>query len=50
MGNKVWFITAFMEVDYTENVQTSRMLMDCGNAFETEQEAIAKLKQIQAIL
>lgn len=50
MNDRVWFITSFMEVDYTENVETSRLLLNCGNAFKTEAEAIAKLKQIQSIL
>lgn len=50
LNERVWFITAFMEVDYTENTETSRLLVECGNAFTTEAEAVSKLKQIQSIL
>lgn len=47
---KIWFITAFMRVDYTQNADTIELLTRCGNAFSTEAEAIEKLKKIQEIL
>lgn len=47
---RVWFITAFMRVDYTHNPDTIELLNKCGNAFASEAEAITALKKIQGLL
>lgn len=43
---RVYFIDAFRQVDYTENPETMQRLSDCGNAFETEEDAYEELQRI----
>lgn len=49
MNDKVWFITAFWEVDYTDNPVTSGLLKNCGNYFTKEADAIAFLQSIKKL-
>ena len=49
MDRKVWFITAFFEVDFTENPITIAELDKCGNSFADEFKATAFLKEIQML-
>lgn len=47
MNDKVYFITAFWEVDWTDNPVTCQLLMRCGNAFKTEAKAVEFLQMIK---
>lgn len=46
-SSRVYFITAFMRVDYTENPETIDALERCGNCFTSEAKAIACLQGIK---
>ena len=50
MENKVWFINAFWEVDYTDNEVTISALKECGNCFTSEVKAIDFLKRMTKCL
>lgn len=47
---RVYFVTAFLSVDYSDNPATIEALVRCGNYFKTEAEAISALKKIQNII
>lgn len=47
MANRVYFITAFLTIDYTENPETITALERCWNCFYTEEAAMRCLKEIQ---
>ena len=45
--DRVYFITAFWEVDWTDNPITRQLLIKCGNAFKSQSEALGFLQSMK---